>query len=52
MAQTPTNLLHVLLVWRTLARWPNFSIARTPALYVIGSVAAYWSFGRIVSILA
>jgi hydrogenase/urease accessory protein HupE len=40
------------LVWRTLAGWPKFAVARTPALYAIGSVAAYWSIGRIASILA
>ena len=39
------------LAWRTLARWPRFAVARAPALYAIGSVAAYWSLGRIVSIL-
>jgi len=38
--------------WLALARWPRFAIARAPALYAIGSVAAYWSIGRIVSILA
>jgi hypothetical protein len=26
-------------------------LARTPALYAIGTVAAYWSFSRIVAIL-
>ncbi len=40
------------LVWRTLARWPRSAVARAPALYAIGSVAAYWSIGRIVGILA
>jgi hydrogenase/urease accessory protein HupE len=40
------------LVWRTLARWPRVAVARAPALYAIGSVAAYWSIGRIVGILA
>ena len=40
------------LVYRALGRWPRFAIARTPALYAIGSVAAYWSFGRILSIVA
>ena len=39
-------------IYRAFARWPRFAAARTPALYVIGSVAAYWSIGRIVSILA
>ena len=39
-------------VYRAFASRPNFSIARAPALYLIGSVAAYWSIERIVSILA
>ncbi len=38
-------------LWRVLSRWPNFVRARTPALYAIGSVAAYWSLARIVSVL-
>jgi hydrogenase/urease accessory protein HupE len=38
-------------VYRALARWPTFVMARTPALYVIGTIAAYWSFGRVVTIL-
>jgi len=40
------------LVYRALVAWPKFALARTPALYAIGSVAAYWSFGRILSIVA
>jgi len=39
-------------VWRSLAAWPIFAVARAPALYLIGSVAAYWSIGRIAGILA
>ncbi len=39
------------LVYRLVARQPPFALARTPALYAIGSVAAFWSIGRIVSIL-
>jgi hydrogenase/urease accessory protein HupE len=39
-------------VYRTFAGSPKFAFARAPALYAIGSVAAYWSFGRIVSIVA
>ena len=39
------------LVYRSFARWPKSAVARVPALYAIGSVAAYWSIGRIVSIL-
>jgi hypothetical protein len=38
-------------LYRALARWPTFVMARTPALYLIGAIAAYWSFGRVVSIL-
>jgi hydrogenase/urease accessory protein HupE len=40
------------LLYRAQAGWPKLALARTPALYVIGSVAAYWSIGRIVSIIA
>ncbi|HMN47087.1 MAG TPA: HupE/UreJ family protein [Povalibacter sp.] len=39
-------------VYRALAKWPRFVALRTPALYGIGGVAAYWSIGRIVTILA
>lgn len=39
-------------VYRAFASGPKFAIARAPALYAIGGVAAYWSIGRIVSILA
>jgi hydrogenase/urease accessory protein HupE len=38
--------------YRALSRLPKFEIARLPALYAIGSIAAYWSIGRIVAILA
>jgi hypothetical protein len=37
--------------WRLLVRWPRSTLARAPALYAIGSVAAYWSFGRVLAIL-
>ncbi|WP_348751694.1 HupE/UreJ family protein [uncultured Aquincola sp.] len=40
------------VVWRALHRFAAFRQARTPALYGIGGVAAYWAIGRIVSILA
>jgi len=33
--------------YRGLKNSARFALARTPALYVIGSVAAYWSIGRI-----
>jgi len=37
---------------RVLLRAPLFARARTPALYAIGSVAAWWSIARIVAIFA
>ncbi len=40
------------LLYRSFANRPKFALARTPALYAIGSVAAYWSIGRVVSIFA
>lgn len=39
-------------VFRSLRPWHNLTKARTPVLYAIGSIAAYWSIGRIVAILA
>lgn len=39
-------------VYRAFASRPKFPFARAPVLYVIGSVAAYWSIERIVSIVA
>ena len=38
-------------IYRAFASSPKFAVARAPALYAIGSVAAYWSIGRIVSIV-
>lgn len=40
------------IAYKALAGWPRFAIARAPALYVIGSFAAYWSIGRVAAILA
>lgn len=39
------------LIVRVLARHAAFQRARVPALYAIGSIAAYWSIGRVVAIL-
>jgi hypothetical protein len=39
-------------LWRALRHWPAFALARAPALYAIGGVAAFWSIGRIVRIVA
>ena len=38
-------------LYRAFAAKPQFLAARKPALYAIGGIAAYWSIGRIVSIL-
>lgn len=38
--------------YRAFAARPKFVAIRTPALYAIGGIAAYWSIGRIVSIVA
>jgi hydrogenase/urease accessory protein HupE len=38
--------------WRALASWSPLARMRAPALYAIGSVAAYWSIGRILAIFA
>jgi hypothetical protein len=42
----------VYFLCRVLSRWPKSMVLRTPALYAIGTIAAYWSCGRIYSILA
>ncbi len=38
-------------LYRVLSRWPQTVMARAPALYAIGTIAVYWSFGRIVGIV-
>ncbi|MGC3981027.1 MAG: HupE/UreJ family protein [Steroidobacteraceae bacterium] len=40
------------LLWKGLQRWSGIERARVPLLYGIGSVAAYWSWLRIVAILS
>lgn len=39
-------------LWRISARWPAAQRLRTVLLYMIGSVAAYWSWLRIAAVLA
>jgi hydrogenase/urease accessory protein HupE len=39
------------VLYRTFAARPKFVAFRVPALYAIGGIAAYWSIGRIVSIV-
>jgi hydrogenase/urease accessory protein HupE len=49
------QLITVLACWllvRLLARFEWFRAGRVPALYVIGGVAAYWSWLRIVAIVS
>ena len=40
------------VAWRLLRDWPPFVRARTPVLYGIGSLAAFWTWSRVVAILA
>jgi hydrogenase/urease accessory protein HupE len=40
------------LLWKLTARWPLLAHVRTVILYAIGSLAAYWSWLRVVAILA
>lgn len=37
--------------WRWFGGLPLAARARTPALYAIGSVAAFWSWGRVLALL-
>jgi hydrogenase/urease accessory protein HupE len=40
------------LAWLVLKRWPLAQRGRVPLLYAIGSVAAYWSWLRIATIVS
>jgi hypothetical protein len=40
------------LLWLALRRFPAVERLRVPLLYGIGSVAAYWSWVRVVAILS
>ncbi|BAL95592.1 HupE/UreJ family protein [Rubrivivax gelatinosus] len=49
------QLLVIAAAWavcRALAPWPGFARTRGPALYAMGSVAAWWACARIVKIVA
>jgi hypothetical protein len=39
-------------LYRAVAASPRVVAARSPALYAIGAIAAYWSIGRVVGLLA
>ena len=39
-------------IYRAFQKSPRFVVARVPALYAIGTLAAYWSIARVVSIVA
>jgi len=38
-------------MYRAFARIPVFTLARVPAIYAIGAIAAYWSIDRVMSIV-
>jgi len=40
------------LIWRLVASMPKIALARTVALYGIGTMASYWACSRIVAIFA
>ena len=39
------------VLWRVARNWSFTARCRTPALYAVGSIAAYWSFIRVAAIL-
>ncbi|HEY8880650.1 MAG TPA: HupE/UreJ family protein [Roseateles sp.] len=39
-------------LWRVTRRWPALQRARTLLLYLIGAIAAYWSWLRVAAVLA
>ena len=39
-------------LWRAVSRWPSVALARTAALYGIGTVASFWAWSRVVAIFA
>ncbi len=40
------------MLWRVASRWTQVALARAGLLYSIGSIAAYWSWTRVVAIFA
>jgi hypothetical protein len=38
-------------LWRASSRWPKVVLARPAVLYGIGSLAAYWSWERVLAVL-
>ena len=50
LGQLATVAAAWLAVQFALRRWPRLVAARTPALYGIGSLAAYWSWVRVVAL--
>lgn len=40
------------LLYRAMRDRPVFNLTRKPALYAIGSAAAFWSIGRVAAVLA
>ncbi len=46
------TVMSVWLVWYVIRRWPAASRFRTPLLYGIGAMAAYWSWLRVAAIFS
>jgi hypothetical protein len=40
------------VMYRAVSERPRFAMARAPALYAIGAVAAYWSLDRMAGMVA
>jgi hydrogenase/urease accessory protein HupE len=39
-------------VWRALSGWPKLALARTAALYGIGTMASFWAWSRVAAIFS
>lgn len=39
------------IVYWAFAAWPKAALARAPALYAVGAIAAYWSIDRVLGIM-
>jgi FtsH-binding integral membrane protein len=39
-------------IWRVASRWPSVVMARTAALYGIGTMASFWAWSRVAAIFA
>ena len=46
------TVITVWLIWRIIRNWSSVVRLRTPLIYGIGSIAAYWSWMRIMAIIS